>query len=56
MDKKLIIVSGISVLLIGGAYFFGTTQAKANLNDTIVTIKTAEEKQSALQQDITKAE
>lgn len=56
MDKRLIILGGISIVLIGGAFFIGSTQAKTTLNDTVVTIKTAEEKKSSLQQDIENAE
>ena len=56
MDKKLLVVCGISIALIGGAFFIGSTQAKTTLNDSVVTIKTAEEKKSALLLEIENAE
>lgn len=63
MDKKLIVLGVVSVVLIGGAYGIGTTQAKTNLNDTVLSIKSAEEKnksleekQQSLEKDIEKTE
>ena len=56
MDKKLLMVCGISIALIGGAFFIGSTQAKTTLNDSVVTIKIAEEKYNNLIKNIETSE
>ena len=56
MDKKIIVGGCVSALFICGAFFIGSYQAKAELNDEIVTIKIAEEKYNNLIKNIETSE